>query len=85
MRRLRMIWSTLSQLYNVLSAFDLDNTGPNESVSARAHRQGLWIEPWIDRLFFWQSGHCERAYLSDVADAYALIKEHEVRNGTYTN
>jgi len=79
MKRLRMIWAALSQLGNVLTAWDLTQTGPNESISARAHRQGLRIEPWIDRVFFWQPWHCEASYRSDVADAYALIKEHEAK------
>jgi len=78
MKRLKMIWSALSQLLNMMTAFDLDNTGPNESVSARAHRQGLRIEPFINFMFFWQTNHCKQAYLSDVYDAYSLIDEHEV-------
>jgi len=77
MKRLKMIGSALSQLLNVMTAFDLDNTGPNESVSARAHRQGLRIESFINFVFFWQTNHCEQSYLSDVSDAYSLIDEHE--------
>jgi len=42
MKRLHMIGSALSQLANVATAFDLNETGPNESVSARMHRQGRW-------------------------------------------
>ena len=79
MKRLKMIWSAVSQLANVMTASDLSNTGPNESISARAHRQGLWIEPWIDRIFFLTSRHCEKSYQSDVRDAYSLIEEHESR------
>ena len=78
-----MIWSALSQLGNVATAFDLDNTGPNESWSARFHRQRRTTrERLVNKLFFWQQNppHCERAYLSDVADAYALIKEHEQKS-----
>jgi len=82
MRRIKMIGSALSQLGNVLTAFDLNNTGPNESWSARFYRQDRTArERLVNAVFFWQQNppHCERAYLSDVADAYALIKEHEQR------
>ena len=73
-----MIGSALSQLGNVLTAFDLDNTGPNESISARMHRQGnAKRERAINALFFWQSDHCRRAHMADVVDAYALIAEYE--------
>ena len=80
MRRLKMIGSAFSQLGNVSTALDLDNTGPNESWSARFYRQQRTIrERAVNTVFFWQQNppHCERAYLSDVRDAYALIKEHE--------
>ena len=39
MQRISMIGSALSQLGNVMTAVDLTETGPNESVSARMHRQ----------------------------------------------
>ena len=73
-----MVLSALSQVGNVLTAFDLDNTGPNESISARMHRQGHGRrEAIIDALFFWQPDHCKNSHLSDVRDAYALIEEYE--------
>jgi len=77
MTRLHMIGSALSQLANVATAFDLTKTGPNESVSARLHRQGRRGEQIINVLFFWQRNpdHCERAFESDVRDARALMKE----------
>jgi len=81
-RRIFMLGSALSQGLNVGTAADLDKTGPNESVSARMHRQDRTLrERLVNAMFFWQQHppHCERAYLSDVADAYALIKEHEQR------
>ena len=79
MQRLRMIGSALSQLVNVMTAFDLTETGPNESVSARMHRQKRKAEKIIDAVYFWQSdpGHCERAFLSDVDDALDLLAEIE--------
>ena len=79
MTRLHMIGSALSQLANVATAFDLTKTGPNESVSARLHRQGRRGEQIINVLFFWQRNpdHCERAFLDDVSDAKALLAEIE--------
>ena len=77
-RRVKMIGSALSQLGNVLTAFNLDNTGPNESISARMHRQGnTKREMAINALFFRQPDHCRRAHMADVVDAYALIAEYE--------
>jgi len=79
MQRISMIGSALSQLLNVCTARDLTETGPNESVSARMHRQGRRGEKIINVLFFWQRNpdHCERAFLDDVSDAKALIAEIE--------
>ena len=79
MQRISMIGSALSQLLNVCTARDLTETGPNESVSARMHRQGRRGEQIINVLFFWQRNpdHCERAFLDDVSDAKALIAEIE--------
>ena len=81
MQRVHMIGSALSQLANVMTARDLKDTGPNESVSARMHRQRRKGELAIDAVYFWQRdpGHCERAFLSDVDDAHALIAETETR------
>ena len=82
MQRVLMIGSALSQLANVMTARDLKNTGPNESVSARMHRQKRRRERIIDAVFFWQRnpGHCERAFLADVFDANALLNETEKRD-----
>lgn len=80
MKRVKMVGSALSQLLNVLTAFELSKTGPNESVSARMHRQKKSLrEKLIDSIFrlFGQKKHCERAYMSDVSDAYDLIREYE--------
>ena len=77
MQRISMIGSALSQLLNVMTARDLTDTGPNESLSARMHRQGRRGEQIINVLFFWQRNpdHCERAFLDDVSDAKALLAE----------
>ena len=79
MQRISMIGSALSQLANVATARDLTDTGANESVSARMHRQGRRGEQIINVLFFWQRNpdHCERAFLDDVSDAKALLAEIE--------
>ena len=80
MKRLKMLGSSLSQLFNVATAKDLSNTGPNESVSARMHRQGhKKREAFINGFFrlFGKEDHCQKSYMSDVTDAYALIIEFE--------
>ena len=80
MIRLKMIGSAASQLLNVITARNLDETGPNESISARSYRQGLRRRVWLDWaawVIFGQYNHCKKAYMSDVQDAYALIAEYE--------
>ena len=74
-----MTASALSQVGNVLTALDLTKTGPNESISARAHRQGLTDREEAINALFRDSDHCKNAHLSDVRDAYALIAEYEGR------
>ncbi|ART47569.1 MULTISPECIES: hypothetical protein [Acidovorax] len=58
----------LDQLANVLLA-----GAPDETLSSRAHRMRVkghrywgWTANAIDRLFFWQPGHCERAWRSEL-------------------
>lgn len=66
MRYFKHILIASTQLLNTL-------TGgyPDESTSSRAWRQRdrktrwLFIQLVIDFLFFWQDGHCEKAYLSE--------------------
>ena len=79
MQRLIMIGSALSQLLNVCTAVDLTETGPNESVSARMHRQKRRREKLIDAVFFWQRNpnHCARSLQADILDAKALLTEIE--------
>ena len=78
--RLKMLFSAVSQVINILTAFDLGDTGPNESVSARMHRQGNTKRgKFINALFFFQPDHCRKAHLSDVYDAVALIAEVEAK------
>lgn len=65
-----------SQLVNVAILFG-DNA--NESVSGRSHRMKAKSKPWawtnaaID--FVFDSDHCERAYLNDVARAKKTVEE----------
>ena len=54
----------LDQLINALLGGDAD-----ETLSARAHRMRVkghrywgWTAGAIDKLFFWQRGHCHAAY-----------------------
>jgi len=57
----------LDQLVNVISG-----GYPDETFSCRTHRKaqaGQWfwrLLQWIiDRIFFWQAGHCREAYQSE--------------------
>ena len=77
--RIKMIGSALSQLGNVLTAWDLTETGPNESISARMHRQGHKRREAVINWLFRDDNHCRNAHLADVRDAYALIAEYEGR------
>ena len=65
-------------LQNLAIGFDqMLNTllagSPDESLSSRAHRQRTkgqrywgWTADAIDKLFFWQTGHCEKSWLQEV-------------------
>ena len=57
----------LDQLANALLGGNAD-----ETLSARAHRMRVkghrywgWTAGAIDKLFFWQDGHCHAAYLRE--------------------
>jgi hypothetical protein len=73
----------LDQVLNTLFSFGGDGHGyPDETVSARAWRlrQKSRFQIWIDRLFFWQDGHCRQAYDSELArrqlpDSYRNVEE----------
>ena len=71
------IGDALSQLINVVVFFS-DN--PNESVSARAHRQRRtwfwgWMEAALDFVFLPMGpNHCQRSHEADVARASKLLK-----------
>lgn len=69
-----------SYLLNIAIGFDqfvntlVPNGKPDETLSSRAYRLYAENAYWyskipmccIDALFFWQNGHCRRAYLSEV-------------------
>lgn len=57
----------MDQVANVLLAGE-----PDETLSSRAHRMRAkrhrywgWTANAIDRVFFWQAGHCEAAFLAE--------------------
>lgn len=66
----------MSYWLNLAIAFDqLLNAAfrgsPDETLSARAYRLSRdrgrhWPRRAIDALFFWQSAHCQQAYLSEL-------------------
>ncbi len=65
------LFDALSQVLNVLVL----NGDANESVSGRAHRlEWTLAETLIDRLFYWEPGHCYWAYMNDLERARELIK-----------
>jgi hypothetical protein len=60
-----------SQFMNVLFL----NGDPNESISARVWRLGLYrAVKIINKLFFWQKNHCKAAYENDLARNHEYIK-----------
>lgn len=78
MSRLNRIWGALSQLGNVV----LFNGHPNESISARCHREGkigrnpIWLSrrDKVNWLFSRrEDDHCYNAYLTDKKWAEELI------------
>lgn len=69
LRQLKQIAIAFDQLLNTL----IPGGMADETLSARAHRMRMkkqrvwgWTASAIDLLFFWQDGHCEQSYLSEV-------------------
>lgn len=58
---LRHLLIALDQLVNAVLA-----GWPDETLSARAHRQGDWREKVIDALFFAAPDHCRRSFDAEV-------------------
>ena len=68
MSYLRNLAIAFDQLLNALAAGSCD-----ETLSSRAHRMRAkgqrywgWTANAIDWLFFWQDGHCEQSWRSEV-------------------
>jgi len=63
----------LDQTLNCLIRLDGEWGQPDETLSARAWRLRENHPAWaraIDRLFFWQAGHCQTAYQAEIARAH---------------
>ncbi len=60
--------TALDQALNCLIRINGEYGMPDETLSARAWRvrmQRPAYQRWIDRLFFWERGHCEAAYINE--------------------
>ncbi|MCK9513581.1 MAG: hypothetical protein M0R28_20465 [Pigmentiphaga sp.] len=78
MRIVTELFSCGSRALNVLTGGRADWT-----LSARAHRDGLWIERVIDLLFFWEGpGHCARWYDDEIARSAENVRLHNKRHQT---
>ncbi len=65
----RHIGTIISQALNVIFL----NGHPDESISARSYRtKTKWAISLIEKVF--TTGHCERAYETDLAHARKLLK-----------
>ena len=73
MKRLIRIGDALSQLCNVT----FFNGHPNESMSGRSYREGLWAEKWIDRLLWFDPNHCRESYRNDLKYAAELLRQNK--------
>jgi hypothetical protein len=68
-------------LITILIAFDifLGSFIPGayefETISSRAFREGWKAEKIIDKIFFWEEGHCESSYWSGLKkrSAYQVL------------
>lgn len=74
---LSRIGTIISQTLNVI----LFNGDPDESISARAYRRTQegsvkWarVVRVIDAIFFFEPGHCRRAYQTDLSHALFIIR-----------
>lgn len=69
-----------SRLLNVLLGGQASLT-----LSARAHRDQLWLEPWIDRLLYLLAGereHCRIHWLGEVVRAQQILASFEASANT---
>ena len=63
----------IDQLFSALIGYPCD-----ETLSSLAYRWELagkrkWVRVLIDGLFFWQKGHCQKAYKSELERAHLPI------------
>lgn len=65
----------ISQSFNALVL----GGNPDETVSARCHREGRegW-ENFLNRLFFWEPNHCETSHKRDQKFARMILFDEEV-------
>lgn len=71
------VFSCFSRLANVLSGGSSDMT-----LSARAHRDGLKIEAYIDWFFlkvFREKNHCRRWWVAEIERSLNNIQQWELR------
>lgn len=72
------MFSLGSRMINVLTGGSAEM-----SFSARSHRDGLWTEQYIDRLFYVlrkEKDHCRVWYEYDVQRARQTIADFEIRS-----
>jgi hypothetical protein len=77
-KRLWHILIAFDQLVNTLLFFLPGGAWPDETFSSRCwrHRDRFpftFIRPVIDRLFFWQDGHCRRSFEAEQARRHQPI------------
>jgi hypothetical protein len=81
--RLARLGTTTSQFANVL----LFDGHPDESVSARAYRQGVlgghpgWnrARKVLDKVFFWEPDHCAKSHKEDLYFAFSIMRTQKKR------
>jgi hypothetical protein len=69
----RNLLIAIDQVFNCLFRIDGEWGAPDETLSARAWRLRERHPAWprrIDRIFFWESGHCAAAYENEVIRAH---------------
>ena len=79
MKRIKMMASAVSVFFNVATAKDLSDTGPNETISARMYRQGHKKRERMINWLFRDPNHCHDAHMSDVYDAQELLKAKRIK------
>lgn len=70
----RRLWNLLVLFSHALNVL-LFNGDPQESLSARSHREGLWTELYIDAFFglFGEKRHCQESHLDERIHARRVL------------